>query len=582
MVIGLFFAIFAVGILYSALGVSQAALFRQHMQDGADSSALSGAVMQARSMNLIVLLNIIMAALLSVLVALKLVEAVAIAGMVIASAVATPTYGGSLALLPPLETIRDKVKTAHDELEDPISQALEALNTVADLVVEVAPGAAEAVAAGTKAPPVEEVYVAVGATLPVEDDEFKRLCDEAAQLPVKLAEKTLPLPKKGVIKTFVTKPLSAAMGSLASTFSKWFCGDESDSDDGSPSQKMEEIVWYPGDEGDSLCGDVPIEEGEELERGAIEALTSKYADDCKEKSEKAYLDGCAAECTVEAPYSNHAELARHSCAPEKGLFNFYKYQIRERSVTYTWNGKFWKRGTPSLDTPTIVEKATRPPCGPRGTVSEDYNLQLHAESDSNVVKPACSNEAPPPARHPSKGKNKIEVEFEEVVHILGCGKKETIPMKVDSEQSEEGEDRSPKRVLSDLSLGSEEFQVRAVASGKANLSSADAAVRLSLWGRDPGDEAFSKLRRFGGLSVAQAEFFYDDADQRAAWMWNMKWRARITRFRATEEQLKPLRASCQEFTEAIASELGAEEVVEQGDCPAFLDRLTELDSLISH
>src|SRR5690606_19656930 len=138
MLIGLFFAIFAVAILYSAIGVSQAALFRQHIQDGADASALSGAVMQARSMNLIVLLNIVMAALLSVLVALKLVEAIAIAGMFIAGAVATPTYGGSLALVPPLETVRDKVKTIHDELEDPISEALKALRDLSDLVADVA------------------------------------------------------------------------------------------------------------------------------------------------------------------------------------------------------------------------------------------------------------------------------------------------------------------------------------------------------------------------------------------------------------------------------------------------------------
>ena len=72
--VALAFAVFGVAMLYYAIGIGQTVLRREHMQDAADGAALTAAVVHARSMNFVVLLNIIMAALIAVLVALKLVE----------------------------------------------------------------------------------------------------------------------------------------------------------------------------------------------------------------------------------------------------------------------------------------------------------------------------------------------------------------------------------------------------------------------------------------------------------------------------------------------------------------------------
>ena len=64
MLIGLLFAIFGVAMLYAAIGTAQSVLIAERIQDAADASVLSGAIMSARAMNLLVLLNIVMAALL--------------------------------------------------------------------------------------------------------------------------------------------------------------------------------------------------------------------------------------------------------------------------------------------------------------------------------------------------------------------------------------------------------------------------------------------------------------------------------------------------------------------------------------
>ena len=74
MLIGLLMAVFLVGILYHVVGIGDAVLHRERMQDAADAAAFSGAVLHARGMNLVVLINIIMAALLAILVALKLLQ----------------------------------------------------------------------------------------------------------------------------------------------------------------------------------------------------------------------------------------------------------------------------------------------------------------------------------------------------------------------------------------------------------------------------------------------------------------------------------------------------------------------------
>lgn len=74
MVVGVFMAAFLVGSLWYIIGIGDAILYRERMQDGADAVAFAAAVYHARGMNIIAMINIIMAAILAVLVAFKLVQ----------------------------------------------------------------------------------------------------------------------------------------------------------------------------------------------------------------------------------------------------------------------------------------------------------------------------------------------------------------------------------------------------------------------------------------------------------------------------------------------------------------------------
>ena len=124
MVIALFFAVFLVALLFSVVGTGRAIFVREHLQDSTDGAVLSGAILNAQGMNLIVLANVVMAALLAILVALKAIEGLCIIGIAICAALAWLTAGATLSAIPTLNDVRDNTRTVHDELKDVIFRRL--------------------------------------------------------------------------------------------------------------------------------------------------------------------------------------------------------------------------------------------------------------------------------------------------------------------------------------------------------------------------------------------------------------------------------------------------------------------------
>lgn len=74
LVMCVFMAVFLCGCLWYLVGIGDAVIHRQRLQDGSDAMAYSSAVYHARGMNVIAMINLVMAALLSVLAALKVSE----------------------------------------------------------------------------------------------------------------------------------------------------------------------------------------------------------------------------------------------------------------------------------------------------------------------------------------------------------------------------------------------------------------------------------------------------------------------------------------------------------------------------
>jgi hypothetical protein len=182
MIIGIFMAVLVIGMVYFVWGLGEAIIYRQVMQDAADSAAFGAAVIDARGMNLIALLNVVMAAAASVE---TIIDAIA-SGLLVATALATivcaVTYGSS----------------GCDEAETHGEEAAEMEETRSDVeddmedIVELASDAAEAIAyaypllAQEKArayvsvysPPVEEAFLLPIDGLPVEDDDSDWPCEE--------------------------------------------------------------------------------------------------------------------------------------------------------------------------------------------------------------------------------------------------------------------------------------------------------------------------------------------------------------------------------------------------------------------
>jgi hypothetical protein len=249
-------------------------------------------------------------------------------------------------------------------------------------------------------------------------------------------------------------------------------------------------------------------------------------------------------CGLDGEYQQRVALAREQCDPSASPApTSYWYETRAGTVEYHFAGQLWKRGEPRYQEPTAFPpdiehpppSASIPPCGPREvnpSVAIGYNKTVRLTDDVTEVLPVCSSDPGAPKYTPQRNDpTTVTVEFVEVVHILGCQRNVTVEVGVGDDPPNEGGDaRSPKRVIDDVSLGDEAFRIRSLMHGDFTDAGAGRIVRLALHGRVPPDSPLAKFAVLGEYSVAASEYFYNGAEGRDAWMWNMKWRARFRRF----------------------------------------------------
>src|SRR6516225_1184151 len=96
--IGLFMSVVLVGVLHYMMSVGDSIVARQNVQDGADATAYAAAVYHARGMNVIAMLNLIMAAVLAVLVALKVFQVLLVAANILSCLlIPVPIFGQAVA-----------------------------------------------------------------------------------------------------------------------------------------------------------------------------------------------------------------------------------------------------------------------------------------------------------------------------------------------------------------------------------------------------------------------------------------------------------------------------------------------------
>jgi hypothetical protein len=235
MVMGVFMAVILVGIIYYVMGIGETIVYRERMQDAADSGAFAAAVMHARGMNILALLNNIMAAVLSVLVALKVVEDLFAAATIIATAICAgcgPYCGACCNACAPAVVLAAGYEYTASIVEDvePVVEAIvSATNAIGEGVKVGMPIAAELKVAQLGSETYREptrIGVLFPASfedpwLPVEEDDSSLLCEKAGRLAANHAN---PVVDRSPIEMF----LAPATESLAGAFADHYCGDSAD------------------------------------------------------------------------------------------------------------------------------------------------------------------------------------------------------------------------------------------------------------------------------------------------------------------------------------------------------------------
>jgi hypothetical protein len=231
MVVGAFMAFFLTGALFMLMGIGNAVIYRERLQDAADAVAFTSAGIHARGMNLIVLINIIMAALMAVLVALKMLQlinriilgACAIAiftGWLTAACAAYAPWGGKI------ESFTSKAINVVEKalkIVLPVLSKTQVAIAIATPYVGVYKGNQVAkeykptVTSGFSVSPSMVPYFPKGKIgLPVEEMAWGKYCTKSAKLGVDMMFFWAP----GAIK----KILGWAAGKIVGSFPSYFCG----------------------------------------------------------------------------------------------------------------------------------------------------------------------------------------------------------------------------------------------------------------------------------------------------------------------------------------------------------------------
>lgn len=230
MVIGLFMAVFLVGMLYYIVGLGDAIAYRERMQDTSDVGSFTAAVVNARGMNLIVMLNMIMAAIMAILLSLKVIEVVVTVAMGIAAAIGALCFGCTAPAVAFLNTLRTAIGRVADAFE-PIAKGIINVCHIAQQAIKYAwpaVGQGRAIYNMTGSRGVSNSPVTLGvvfpiyAALPVEDHIFRETCDRGAQLAVRLIAS--PFERIPIIGGRVASWIRSGARAIYDSFSAYFCG----------------------------------------------------------------------------------------------------------------------------------------------------------------------------------------------------------------------------------------------------------------------------------------------------------------------------------------------------------------------
>lgn len=257
MVMGVFMAVFLVGMLYYLVGLSDSIVYRERMQDASDAGAFAAAVTNARGMNLIVLLNIIMAGVMAIVLTLKIIEIVIIAAMAIAAVVGFFCGGCTAPAVTFLGNMQRVVNRANEVIE-PIAKGIINAAHVAQKAIRLGwpvlsqlrsvemMSSGPFASGGVHGPSNAGLSFPVYGALPTEDHVFRETCDRGARYAVRLV--AAPFRAIPVIGGKVADFIEGAVGGLYDAYSAYYCGGGP-----APSPSLSEDVPRPRDPNFEAC-----------------------------------------------------------------------------------------------------------------------------------------------------------------------------------------------------------------------------------------------------------------------------------------------------------------------------------------
>lgn len=244
---GVFAMAFLLGAIWYLVGLGDAIVFHETLQDASDSVAFAPSVMQARGMNVLALVNLVMSAILAVLVAVKIIQLLLLAANVIACAIPFNPY---CPLLSSWQSPVSKFVKITDKAVSNVNRGLYASETALAKVMPVV-GQAKSVAASHQFGSFVDGGFTAGLSLvpgdldrgvgslgggagggggtrwglPVEDEEYKNLCLHASDRVEDVLFKPLKfLPGANVVVAPIQKLVGALVGQLVKSFPQYFCG----------------------------------------------------------------------------------------------------------------------------------------------------------------------------------------------------------------------------------------------------------------------------------------------------------------------------------------------------------------------
>ncbi|APS00524.1 hypothetical protein [Pajaroellobacter abortibovis] len=228
LLVGIFFATFLLGMVWFIVGIGDAIVYRERLLDAADATAFAGAVYHARGMNLVALINLLMAAFMSIIIALKVLQIILAAIISISCPLCIILVGCAICVpASNFETTVSDLAVSVTRVVDPIVKGLGYASTGLKHGMPYIAEAKSVYVAMVKYKDITSggftvsISMIPGFGLPVENDDPSVLCGQAGRF---LADLILaPLNLLSFLKP-ITNFFSSIFQSIIAAGSGFFCG----------------------------------------------------------------------------------------------------------------------------------------------------------------------------------------------------------------------------------------------------------------------------------------------------------------------------------------------------------------------